>query len=156
MNAPNRERNGMQISKRSWHYRLYRYTANVLRGPQYLNPFSKRVTRTEPTLPHSLCPYAWMVLLGSLGTLVILVVATPASLVLAVGWLLCNGAVLLGRGAARLARYLDGVVPRRAARPEKPEKPKKEKKPKRERTPILVPFLKARKERVCPTINLVD
>ena len=31
----------VKISRKSWHYRLYRFVNNVGRGPRYLNPWTK-------------------------------------------------------------------------------------------------------------------
>lgn len=130
----------MKISRSSWHYRLYRFTRNVERGPGYLLPW--KAGRIDYALPSSLCPYAWATVLGLVGVAVLalaLAVAAPF-----------YGLYLLGlRLGYQLAR-----IPRRAAPAKKQERPSRELK---ERRPSLAAaFVRARKERVCPMIELVD
>jgi hypothetical protein len=136
----------MKVRRSSWHYRLYRYVHNTSKGPAYANPWTKRV-RTDPTdLPSSLCPYAWSIFLGLVGCLVL------AILVVAFSWL-----IALVYAAAFVYHLVDDGLTARRLRKMKPDKAKREPEPPKEKKPsIVAEYVKAKKERVCPTIELVD
>lgn len=131
------------ISKSSWHYKLYRYIGNVLEGPEYLNPWTK-AKRKDKALPKSLCPYAWTIFLGLVGTVALMPI-----------WLLAFTVVLIVTAVIFVASWLNEHVslsfPERAEKPEKPEKPKRKKRPS-----LVASYMKARKQKVCPMIELGD
>lgn len=141
----------MTISKRSWHYRLYRYMGNVPKGPRYILPWTK-ATRDDVDPPSSLCPYAWSIGLGLVGTVFLIAVATPVAVVLAPFYLLFRALLWtdakIGLGRLRAAR-----AARKAQREPTPSTPP----PVRVKHPSLVAeFVRAKKAKVCPTIKLVD
>lgn len=126
----------MEISSKSWHYRLYRYLHNIPRGPVYMLPWCKSERRDYP-LPSSLCPYAWIILLGLIGTAFISLGLLLASVVVVPFWGM---------------RYLSTKLPRF-----KKEGPaQKPREPRRRNPSLVVAFVKAKKSRVCPPLKMGD
>lgn len=131
----------MKISRRSWHYRLYRYISNVSGGPRYLSPFGN-IDRVDKEPPPNLCPYAWAIFLGVIGVTVLALLGLALAPVILVGWFLY-----------RIARLLDRHLWNWSiAKKPSAKKPKE----KRERESLVGAYLKARHDRVCPKIELVD
>jgi hypothetical protein len=132
----------VKVHKSSWHYKLYRYVTNIPQGPKYLNPWVKG-TRTDKEVPRSICPYAWSIFMGLIGA----VVLTPFMLI---------GTILVGLFvyAMKFSRWFDGRVwlikKRRGA------KKRKVKQEKVKHPSLIAAYVKARKDNVCPTIELVD
>lgn len=132
----------MKISKSSWHYGLYRFIRNVPESPRHLIPWAD-VPRQDYPVSKSLCPYAWTIFLGLVG-----VFFTALAL------------IVLGAVAApffvlyKAARWLDRSVRMpeiHLSKRERKPKPRKEKHPS-----LVLAFVKARKEKACPMIELVD
>jgi len=141
----------MNISRRSWHYRLYRVLYNVGRGPKYLSPFAKG--RVDPDLPSSLCPYAWSILLALVGATVLAVVfvaLAPVAGVLYAGYWL--GSVLVVPASVWVVH---GIV-RYVNDPEAKESRHRDRKPREPRPSLVANYLRARKQKVCPPVRLVD
>lgn len=139
----------MTISKNSWHYRLYRFITNIPKGPEYLNPFGK-AERFDTAVPSSLCPYAWSIFLGLLGFIFIGIVIVP------IGALIV-GSVWIAENTVGWFRRFDKWAWRKAhaALPhwEHTRKPKPER---RDKPSLIGAFVKAKKQKVCPMIELVD
>jgi hypothetical protein len=132
----------MKISRQSWHYKLFCYISNVPRGPKYLNPFAT-VYRRDAELPSSLCPYAWSIFLGLLGTLMLSVVLLAGSVVVVPIF----GAIALGRKIDARGWSFSFKRKDHAKKPEI----------KKEHRPSLVAaYVRANKEKACPMIELVD
>jgi len=132
----------MRISKRSWHYRLYRFIRNIPEGPRYLNPFS-RVHRTDYPTPRSLCPYFWTIFLGLVG-------AATVGIVLAVAAVVAAPFYLLWRIGVFAAAAVD------VSRISLPHHKRKTKVAKEKHPSLVVAAVKASKDKVCPMIELVD
>lgn len=132
----------MKVSRRSWHYRLYRYLKSIGKGPRYLVPWG--VSRADVEIPTNLCPYFWSLVSGVIGTAFLLAL----SAVFVIPYVVAAYAVAGGRS-------LDRKLKSRRARSK--EKPEAEAKPERPKEPSLVKtFVRAHKDQVCPTIKLVD
>lgn len=134
----------MKISKSSWHYKLYRYVTNIPSGPQYLNPFGRDLHRTDKPIPRSLCPYAWSIFLGLVG-----------SALMCLGLAIAAAVAALPYGGYRLLKKIDSYGNpfkfKKGERKPKLEKPEKLKQPS-----LVASFVKAKKDKVCPMIELVD
>lgn len=143
----------MTISRSSWHYKLYRYIHYAVRGPRYLNPFSKTVFRPDTfDLPKSLCPYTWSLIIGSIGLIPIFTVFV----VVAPLYFFFIGLVALLVAAATHgphAKLTRGVREWWRNLPEEDAKPEKEKK---KRESLIAANVRAIKQKACPTITLVD
>lgn len=135
----------LKVSSQSWHYRYFRYLESVRRGPQYVNPFYKGY-RPRPDVPHSLCPYFWSLVLGTIGASLILAIVAVGTVVVApffaLGW---------------AGVWVFHKLPERT-RTKKPktwtETPSK---PRRVRQPSLVKeTARAFKNKVCPLLEVVD
>ncbi len=135
----------MKVSKRSWHYRLYRYIKNVPNGPRYLNPFA-HVEREDYDVPKGgICPYAWSIFLGLLGTIVVGIVLIPFAIV-------ATPFYLLYLGWLKVAHTIEESASRiHFTRKPKPFKPPRQRKPS-----LVAAYVRARKQKVCPQIELVD
>lgn len=145
----------MDISRKSCHYRLYRYVRNVERNPRFLKP--REEGRDDYATPASLCGYTWSIIFGLAGIFVLLVAFAFA----APFYLLYLAATAVIGAAIRLGDAIDDRVlsPRRAARAFKPGSRglhRSEREPRPDRSSLVLAFLKARKQKVCPTIKLVD
>jgi len=134
----------LRVRKNSWHYWLW------------------RLGRDEDSRPRNLCKYFWHIAL-----LKVLLPAILASFVLlgvtALGWLIWGHPVEFGIGvlllvglvaaAIGLVKLTGSYVEHRRdlalTRPAKPSKPKKE-------PNIVFAFLKARKRKMCPLIEVVE
>lgn len=143
----------MDISRKSWHYRLYRYVRNIERNPRYLKP--REEGRDDYATPASLCGYTWSIVFGLAGVFVLLV----AFAIVAPFYLLYLAAHLVVGGVFWLADVIGDHRPRHIARVFRPSMQKTQKpyrEPKPDRPSLVLEFLKARKQKVCPTIKLVD
>lgn len=132
----------MTIHRSSWHYRLYRFIQNLPKGPRYLNPFGK-VYREDTPPPSSLCPYAWMIFLGIIGMFTLAVVTLVGGIIFLPFWLAYKAAV-----------WVDGHV--RMPKFKLVNTANREKKSKTHRESLVVAFVKAKKNKVCPPVRLVD
>ena len=133
------------VSRSSWHYKLYRYVENIKYGPRYVNPFAD-VPRSNCGVPSSLCPYAWVIFLGLIGTAVIgtalvlgAIVVLPMMFTLRVTWGFFS----------RLDEHMWGI--KDIFKKESKVREKKERHPS-----LVLAFAKSHKDRVCPKIELVD
>ena len=133
----------MKVSRNSWHYRLYRFWYNVWRGfsdapgPRDYLDAVKHPQRRDPQ-PKNLCRYFWWCLLnvvfGWLAFLVAwLVIAVVFAVVMPIAW------------------FHDRRQAKRALKQPSPPPQPKEKHP----SPFAE-FVRARKKKVCPMIELVD
>lgn len=134
----------LQVSRRSWHYRLYQYVKSIpdTEGPKGLFPFTG-TRRLDYATPKSLCPYAWSVFLGMIGATVVVLLTA----VIAVPWLVVLGAI-------RALRWADNSV--RLPTINFSSQPKAEKQKKQKGESLVLALIKSKKEKVCPMIELVD
>lgn len=132
----------MTIRRSSWHYRLYRFIQNLPKGPRYLNPFAK-VEREDAPPPSSLCPYAWMIFLGIIGMITLALVGAVGGIIFLPFWLLYKAAA-----------WVDAHV--RMPKFKLVNTAKREKEPRTRRESLVVAFVKAKKNKVCPPVRLVD
>jgi hypothetical protein len=136
----------LRIGKNSWHYWLW------------------KLGRDENSRPKNLCKYFWhiaivkVLLPAILASFVLLGVATLGWLIwghpveFGVGLMLLVGGTAAVVGVIKLTEtYVEHRREVAMTRPPKPKKPKKEKKPN-----IFFEFLKARKRKMCPLIEVVD
>lgn len=130
----------MKIRSDSWHYRLWRFGRE--------SPYSK---------PVDLCRYFWHILLVK----IMLPLALVAVVLLLFGLLIyviatnlvISTMVALGIGALIVLVIFGVVLDRRANAKEALYGPK----PKKVKEPSLVrEFLKARKQKICPLIEVID
>lgn len=139
----------MKISRSSWHYKLYRYIQNIEQGRSYLNPFSK-VTRVDHRPPKNLCPYVWMIFCGLIGALVLSVVVILCMIIASPFWVVYK----VFQGLWWVCEWIDAKVRMPHIDINMPER---EPRKRRERKPsLVVAYVKARKKKVCPMIELVD
>lgn len=137
----------MRVSRKSWHYKLYRYIHNITKGPRYLNPFAT-VTRTDAPLPSSLCPYVWMIFLGLVGTAVIALLLAAGAAPFGIAWFAYIGISWL----IQRMRAIPWPFHRKQREPRtSSDKPRKEPRPS-----LVIEFVKAHKQKVCPMVELVD
>lgn len=126
----------MNVSRKSWHYRLHTLAFTCWNLDTY-GPIAYLEGRRYEHQPKSLCGYFW-------STLTLLLLCIPMAIFVAL--LLAAAAMILG--LEKLHDAYRGVRPK----PLKPAKPPKE----HPRVNVFKEYTKARKAKVCPRIELVD
>lgn len=144
----------MNISKRSWHYRLYNFWRNVIDfdrdGPLYLFPWWRDHETRYYNPPSNLCKYFWttLILTGFTWILVLgagIVLGLIGLLYFAFVWPIERYKDSNWRHARLDAKYRAKLSEGASWKPPTPKEPG-----------ILVAFLKAKKAKACPLITLVD
>lgn len=146
----------MKVSKTSWHYRLYVFAQMTWRWETYEGPFTfwQLLLRKESLdvsgryAPKNLCRYFWAVV-GHLtiGLVICLVFGVIIAILAPFVWVILTY-IDSGFHEGRVKKAKEKKRAKLAAQEAAGEK---------EKTPgLLRSFLKARKQKVCPIIELVD
>ena len=139
----------MQISRKSWHYRLYNFNWNFWKDfPEYwfqtvASKFGGDKPWPHEYHPKSLCRYFWFTLLSTLVAPIVALAMFFFLFVILLGALPVLGVMYLWDDAHAYGRQ------RRWAQSGGPQTTKP-------RAGLVVEYIKARKQKVCPIIELVD
>jgi hypothetical protein len=128
----------MKVSRRSWHYRLHVFGFTVFNLMDY-GPFAYARGRRYEHQPNSLCGYFWSTLA--------LLWLTP---ILAICTLIVVIAAAIVGATSVVADKTHNVY--RTIRPKAEVEPNPEPQP----PGLILSYMKARKQKVCPIIELTD
>lgn len=136
----------MKIKRTAWHFRLYCFTQTFWKGegPFFLWEYVRGQTKSRFYEPTSLCPYFWAIVLSCLSIPIITVLAILLAVIAFTALAFCwpfKKLFQCSRRARKRAKSDDikwGVLPT-------PKEPS-----------LVASFIKAKKSKVCPIIEIVD